>query len=158
MINPSPKVKKGVGKGISLNHSRPKGLVGFNVTLNCETGDVMFVPTVVAMANGPFDAVTSTSAHPFPQFWFSRPAGQPPSSARSSSATYRMAPTILRLGRETLPPTPLETPRPLRPLATLTRPTATREFLEDVSSQVGHQVEPLIAPEPLITPCTEDAM
>ena len=29
MINPSPKGKKGVGKGISLNHSRPKGLVGF---------------------------------------------------------------------------------------------------------------------------------
>ena len=27
-VNPSPKGKKGVGRGISLNHSRPKGLVG----------------------------------------------------------------------------------------------------------------------------------
>ena len=30
--NPSPKGKKGVGKGNSLNHSRPKGLVGFPET------------------------------------------------------------------------------------------------------------------------------
>ena len=29
-VNPSPKGKKGLGKGISLNHSRSKGLVGFN--------------------------------------------------------------------------------------------------------------------------------
>ena len=28
-VNPSPKGKKGVGKGNSLDHLRPKGLVGF---------------------------------------------------------------------------------------------------------------------------------
>ena len=27
-VNPSSKGKKGIGKGISLNHSRPRGLVG----------------------------------------------------------------------------------------------------------------------------------
>ena len=30
MINLSPKGKKGVGRGSSLDHLRPKGLVGFN--------------------------------------------------------------------------------------------------------------------------------
>ena len=33
-VNPSPKGKKGVGQGISLNHSRPKGLVGLRCGVN----------------------------------------------------------------------------------------------------------------------------
>ena len=33
-VNPSPKGKKGVGKGISLNHSRPKWLVGLRCGVN----------------------------------------------------------------------------------------------------------------------------
>ena len=32
MITPSPNGEKGVGKGNSLNHSRPKGLVGFKMS------------------------------------------------------------------------------------------------------------------------------
>ena len=30
-VNPSPKGKKGVGRGSSLDHLRPKGLVGFTM-------------------------------------------------------------------------------------------------------------------------------
>ena len=45
-VNPSQKGQKGVGKGNSLNHSRPKGLVGFAfiLSLGAVTAKLSFFP------------------------------------------------------------------------------------------------------------------
>ena len=122
----------------------------FKVTLNCATGDVLVVPTVVAAASSPDDHVTVAAGdHPFPEFWFSRPADPCQEPRAQSTASYRMAPTLLRLGRS-IPPHPVHAPRSLTP--TSTPPPTVQRCVEDVSRVVGHDVEPLIIA------LTEDAM
>ena len=58
-VNHSPKGKKGVGRGSSLNHSRPEGLVGFHTACSAERVDlVAFLVAYFCLRN-----LALTSAH-----------------------------------------------------------------------------------------------
>ena len=98
----------------------------FNVTLNCQTGSIMIVPTVVASASPPRDNVRAVPGHPFPEFWFApQPMGEAPLT--TSTARHRMAPTLLNFEPRLLvnptdddaplPPHPTDAPRSFGPAA-----------------------------------------
>ena len=118
----------------------------FDVTLNCESGDVMIVPTVTAKANAP-NAVHATIGHPFPKFWFARSAHDqaPYGQNNTSTARYRMAPTLLKLSSSlVLPPHPVGPPRSYAPLRLDVLQTPTPPLQNEVELSVGHGVDRII--------------